>query len=96
MLTYINGSFEESDGKDICDIISTDHVLKKNGDLIELSSGKVLLRDIVYSGQYSDDAYFAVTRSGNINLIKKYDGETTIQQTENKTTVFDEWLARLN
>lgn len=96
LLTYINGSFEESDGKDICDIISTDHVLKKNGDLIELSSGKVLLRDIVYSGQYSDDAYFAVTRSGNINLIKKYDGETTIQQTENKTTVFDEWLARLN
>lgn len=96
LLTYINGSFEESDGKDICDIISTDHILKKNGDLIELSSGKVLLRDIVYSGQYSDDAYFAVTRSGNINLIKKYDGETTIQQTENKTTVFDEWLARLN
>ncbi len=96
LLTYINGSFEESEGKDICDIISTDHVLKKNGDLIELSSGKVLLRDIVYSGQYSNDAYFAVTRSGNINLIKKYDGETTIQQTENKTTVFDEWLARLN
>lgn len=96
LLTYINGSFEESNGKDICDIISTDHVLKKNGDLIELSSGKVLLRDIVYSGQYSNDAYFVVTRNGNINLIKKYDGETTIQQTENKTTVFDEWLARLN
>ncbi len=96
LLTYINGEFEEADGKDICDVISTDSVLKKNGDLIELSSGKVLLRDIVYAGQYSDNAYFAVTRNGNINLIKKYDGKTTIQRTENKTTVYDEWLARLN
>lgn len=102
LLTYINGKFEESNGKNICDIISTDYALKKNGDLIELNSNKVLLRDIVYSGQYSndayfDDAYFAVTRNGNINLIKKdYDGKILIQQTENKTTVYDEWLMRLN
>ena len=48
LLTYSDGEFTEADGKDICEVVSTDIVLKSNGDLIDLSSEKVLVRDIVY------------------------------------------------
>ena len=96
LLTYSNGEFAETDGKGVCDIISYDIVLKTNGDLVELSTEKVLMRDIIHSGTIST-GYYAITRNGNINLIEvSYDGTQNIKQTGIKIPVREEWVSRLD
>lgn len=62
LLTYSNGEVTETEAEDICEIISNDVILKSNGDMVELTSGKILERDVVYS----KDSY-SITRSGAIN-----------------------------
>ena len=95
-MTYSNGEFAETDGKGVCDIISYDIVLKTNGDLVELSTEKVLMRDIIHSGTIST-GYYAITRNGNINLIEvSYDGTQNIKQTGIKIPVREEWVSRLD
>ena len=93
LLIYDDNKFVELDGKGICDIISTNIVLKSNGDLVELSSGKVLIRDIVYS-----EKGVAITRNGNIFRIDQdfESGLLKCIQTGNKTTVCEEWVSRLD
>ena len=93
LITYADGEFKESDGKDICAVISTDVVLKTNGDLVELNSEKVLLRDVAYAQQENNTDY-AITRGGSIYVIETYP-ELAIKQTENKTSVCEEWISRL-
>lgn len=109
LLTYSNGYYEIS-VKGFCDIISNEIALKTNGDLVELNSGKVLLKDIVYAGRGMRgylNGYYAVTRNGNITHLeeirtwddakrKRIYGGVNIQQTDNKTTVYEEWVKRLN
>ncbi len=99
MLTYLGGVFTQLDGKDICDVVTTDIVLKTNGDLVDLNSNKVLARDIVYAGEYLNGSWnygFAVTRNGNINTISYEDVPQEVVQTESKTLVHEEWLLRLD
>ena len=92
ILMYANNEYKELAGKDICNIVSANIGLKINGDLIELDSEKVLMRDIVYA---KDD--FAVTRSGNIvKIVRDYrTDQISAVQTGNKTIVCEEWLSRL-
>lgn len=94
LLVYADGEFKESDGKDICAVITTDIALKSNGDLVELNSGKVLLRDVVHA-QKENSAYYAITRSGSVYAIETYP-EFAVKQTENQTLVYEEWISRLD
>lgn len=95
LLTYKDGEFSESNGKDICDIITLNIVLQTNGDLVNLVDSKVLLRDIVYAGGSSHIGY-AITRTGNIAIFSLYNGQTKVDQTGSKTIVCEEWVSRLN
>ena len=96
LLTYINGEFNETNGSDICDVVTDEVVLKYNGDVVELSSGKVILQDVAYCGtDYIDYSYYAITKSGNIHTIISYEG-ITANETGSKTMVCDEWISRLS
>ncbi len=102
LLTYTNGEFSEFDGSDICDVIAPEIVLKTNGDLVELNSDKILMRDVVKAEEFSSSdsyGYYVVTRSGNINFLladTSQENAYKTNQTENKTPVCDEWLSRLD
>ena len=95
LISYSNGEYKESDGSDICDIIAVDIVLKRNGDLVELSSGKVLLQDVVLA---EGDEYvgYAITRTGSVAILTFYDEPTGVDLTSGKTIVYEEWISRLN
>ena len=95
VISYSDGDFSEVDGTDICDIMSTEIVLKSNGDLVELKGHKVLMRDVVYSTKTKSSLCYPITRSGNINRAYIYEGEATTEQFGNTTAIRDEWISRL-
>ena len=98
LLVYSNGEFTETLAEDICEIVTANIVLMSNGDLVELDTNKVLVRDIVYAGGDEVNGCFGVTRNGNIVTISKnYSTEQlVVSQTGNKTVVCDEWVSRLD
>lgn len=92
LLTYSDGQVTETNGKDICDIISYGIVLKTNGDLVDLESGKVITRDVICGEGNS-----AITRNGSIiRFIKEYETEQyTVTQIGDNAVVYEEWTSRL-
>ena len=94
LLIYKNGTFSESDARGYCDIIGENIVLKNNGDLVDLSSGKMIMRDVAFA-EGIGYGYYAITKSGNISTIISYEG-ITVTETGNKTAVREEWVSRLD
>lgn len=92
ILSYINGKFDSVDADDVVDISlggDSYYELHSDGNLYEGGSNICILSDVVYI----EDG-FAVTRAGSIYRI--YDYVNTVEKTEGKTNVLNEWLERMN
>lgn len=98
LITYKNGTLDTSDMGDICEIVSCDFALKRNGDLVKQSKDKIVLHDVVkvcYEGKISA---FAITRTGNVYLCNFFVDEYDIkwEKINVKTQVYEEWISELN
>lgn len=95
LVTYLNGKFTNNSQTDIIDIISTNIVLKSNGDVYDIYSNKVLYHDVVYG--WCGKSLKFVTKTGSVIDIQYYlsgdYGDVTV--TDEKIKVFDEWIKRL-
>ena len=94
---YRDGEFTEADSNDICDMLSVEYMLKRNGDLVKLSDQKVVLHDIVHINCGGKGGGFATARTGTVyqcgSAIFGYNEWDTVNS---KACIYDEWLARLN
>lgn len=97
------GPLEKQEGSFIDLSSSKDCYLKKNGDLTELHTNSVFLKDCVYlNDHYDDDTRLTtiITRSGSIYHIPSHFMTESIdyrcEPIDAKTVVYDEWLERMN
>ena len=94
---YIDGEFTEAYSNDICDMLSVEYMLKRNGDLVKLSDQKVVLHDIVHINCGGKGGGFATARTGTVyqcgSVIFGYNEWDAV---DSKACIYDEWLARLN
>lgn len=98
LLTYKNGTLDTSDIGDICEIVSCDFALKRNGDLVKQSKDKIVLHDVVKVCYEGKNSAFAITRTGNVYLCKFFVDEYDIkwEKINVKTKVYEEWISELN
>ncbi len=101
-LPPVIGPLEKQEGDFIDLSASKDCYLKKTGDLTELHTNSVFLKDCVYlNDHYDDDTRLTtvITRSGSIyHIPSSFMMESVDYRCEPidaKTIVYDEWLERL-
>lgn len=101
LLVYRDGELSKQSPNDFCDVLSVNMVLKQNGDVINVDSGEIILHDIVAASNYDYDVRY-ISRTGAIWLPSYInDGNMPEQRavwtdSSYKTTVWDEWLRRLD
>lgn len=99
LISYINGVFEKKEIKNAVDVrlvYDIDggykiHYLKSDGKVIDINTNKFILEDIVC---ISNEFY--ITRNGSVYSLYYDNGKVQMNKENSKTTVYDEWLERLN